>query len=202
MQLNHVLTRKFLLHLSLVVILVFTATTDAFGRQDKAEPAEIKPASPDLSISASDAYKRWLADPVNTKILDVRTLEEYIFTGHTEMAWNVPLYFQTDKWDADKRQYTMLPNLDFMFLANLVVKPGDTVLVMCRSGGRGAMAVKKLVEAGYTEVYNIQHGMEGDKVTDAESAFLGQRLKNGWKNSGLPWTYDIDPTKTQISESH
>ena len=36
-------------------------------------------------------------------------------------------------------------------------------------------------------------GVEGDKVSDPDSVFVGKRMKNGWKNSGLPWTYDLDP---------
>ena len=35
--------------------------------------------------------------------------------------------------------------------------------------------------------------MEGDTVNDPESAYHGKRMKNGWKNAGLPWTYDLDP---------
>ena len=34
--------------------------------------------------------------------------------------------------------------------------------------------------------------MEGGQVKDADSVFDGMRMKNGWKNSGLPWTYEID----------
>lgn len=72
---------------------------------------------------------------------------------------------------------------------------------MCRSGGRGAMAVNQLAEAGFTQVYNIVDGMEGDAVEDPESVFQGQRLRNGWKNSGLPWTYKIDPERLPLTAS-
>ena len=37
--------------------------------------------------------------------------------------------------------------------------------------------------------------MEGSQVKDPDSVFDGMRMKNGWKNSGLPWTYDIDPAR-------
>ena len=37
--------------------------------------------------------------------------------------------------------------------------------------------------------------MEGDAFEDPDSVFLGQRLKNGWKNSGCPWTYDLTPDR-------
>jgi hypothetical protein len=26
----------------------------------------------------------------------------------------------------------------------------------------------------------------------------GKRMKNGWKNSGLPWTYKINPEKMRL----
>ena len=72
-----------------------------------------------------------------------------------------------------------------------MAKPDDTLMVMCRSGGRSAIAVNLLAAAGFENVYNITDGLEGDKVNDPDSAFHGQRLKNGWKNSGCPWTYDL-----------
>jgi hypothetical protein len=41
----------------------------------------------------------------------------------------------------------------------------------------------------------IIDGMEGDMVDDPDSVFHGKRMKNGWKNSGLPWNYDLDPER-------
>ena len=42
--------------------------------------------------------------------------------------------------------------------------------------------------------------MEGGRVSDPESVFDGLRMKNGWKNSGLPWTYDLDPDHMLLPE--
>ena len=66
-------------------------------------------------------------------------------------------------------------------------------MATCRSGGRSAMAANLLAQAGYKNVYNITDGIEGDTVNDPQSLFNGQRMVNGWKNSGLPWTDSIDP---------
>jgi hypothetical protein len=55
-----------------------------------------------------------------------------------------------------------------------------------------------LAEAGFEKAYTITDGMEGDKVKDATSVFDGQRLVNGWKNSGLPWTYEVNPDRTVL----
>ena len=37
--------------------------------------------------------------------------------------------------------------------------------------------------------------MEGDLVNDPNSVFNGQRMVNGWKNSGLRGHYDVDPKR-------
>jgi rhodanese-related sulfurtransferase len=133
------------------------------------------------------------------KILDVRTFEEYLFIGHPAMAWNIPLSFQIYEWDQEKQRFPMKLNPDFIDLVRQIAGSNDIILVTCRSGGRSAMAVNMLAEAGFKNVYNITDGIEGDLVTAPESVFLGQRLFNGWKNSGLPWTYDIAPEKMLIS---
>jgi rhodanese-related sulfurtransferase len=58
-----------------------------------------------------------------------------------------------------------------------------------------ALAVNLLGRAGFKNVYNITDGMEGDVVKDPDGVFRGHRLVNAWKNSGLPWTYHIDPER-------
>ena len=60
------------------------------------------------------------------------------------------------------------------------------------------MAVNILAEAGFKNAYNIIDGMEGDLVKDPDSLYVGKRMKNGWKNSGLPWTYDVDPDRVRL----
>jgi rhodanese-related sulfurtransferase len=131
-------------------------------------------------------------------MLDVRTLEEYLYVGHAPMAWNIPLLFQTNEWDAEKERFSMQPNPDFLSLVKAMAAPTDTIMVMCRSGGRSAMAVDQLAEAGFTNVYQITDGMEGDSIDDPLSVYQGQRLRNGWKNSGIPWTYKPDPEKIML----
>jgi rhodanese-related sulfurtransferase len=153
-----------------------------------------------LYITAAEAYQRWKADPDNVKIIDVRTPEEYVFVGHPEMAWNVPLKFLAYEWDAAKGKSVMKTNPDFVAQVKRIVKPTDTVLVTCRSGQRSGPAVNLLAEAGIKEAYSVIDGVEGDKVSDPENVFHGKRMKNGWKNSGLPWTYDLDPKLMYLPE--
>ena len=83
-----------------------------------------------------------------------------------------------------------------------MAKPDDTILVMCRSGGRSAIAVNMLTKAGFEHVYQIIDGMEGDAVADPDSVFLGQRLMNGWKNSACPWTYKLTPERMVLPRTN
>jgi rhodanese-related sulfurtransferase len=148
-----------------------------------------------LYVTAKQAYEMWKADPEKVLILDVRTPEEFLFVGHPPMAWKVPVAVQSYEWDAARGQFPMKPCPDFVSRLVGVAKPTDTILVMCRSGGRSALAVNMLAKAGFTKAYNIVDGMEGDPVQEPGSLFLGQRLKNGWKNSGAPWTYELTPER-------
>ena len=89
----------------------------------------------------------------------------------------------------------MKPLPDFAARVGTVAKPGDTIMVMCRSGGRSAMAANALAKAGFKNVYNIIDGMEGDANADSDSVAQAQPLKDGWKNSGCPWTKKLTPER-------
>lgn len=159
-----------------------------------------KQTSLNLYISSAQAYNMWLADSINIKILDVRTLEEYIFVGHADMAVNISFAIQSYKWDEEKGMFTIELNPDFIDLVKSWAKKDDIILVMCRSGGRSAMAVNLMAQNGFINVYNIIDGMEGDMVKDKESVFYKKRMKNGWKNAGNPWTYTINIEQVKLSD--
>ena len=160
-----------------------------------------KQTSIGLYVTASEAYERWMADPQRVKILDVRTPEEYIFVGHPEAACNIPLAFQTYEWDAEHARFGVQPNPDFSQQVQDWAESTETILVLCRSGGRSALAVNVLAKSGYPNAYNIIDGMEGDLVDDPGGAFHGKRMKNGWKNAGLPWTYEVNPDRMRLPTS-
>ncbi len=183
-------------------ILALVAAPVAPGQDPGAPPAaqlpKEKQTTPGLYVTAREAYEKWQASPEKVKVLDVRTPEEFIFIGHAAMAWNVPLAFQSYEWDAAKKQFAMKPNADFVAQAKELFASDDTLLVVCRSGERSARAVNLLAAAGFRNVWMVTDGMEGDKVDDPASVFHGQRMKNGWKNSGLPWTYQINPERMRL----
>lgn len=186
--------------LVLAYLLGFVIINSADGQTTTIELPKDKQTTLGLYVTAKQAYEKWIVAPDKVKILDVRTPEEYIYIGHPAMAWNIPAFLQTYEWDEEKKHYSMKPNPDFMQNIREVFQPEDIILVTCRSGGRSAMAVNQLAAAGFKNVYNITDGFEGDIAKDTESVFAGQRMVNGWKNSGLPWIYTIDPKMMLIPE--
>ena len=74
-------------------------------------------------------------------------------------------------------------------------------MVMCRSGGRSAIAVNFLAKAGFKNVHNIIDGMEGDANADSDVVAQAQPLKDGWKNSGCPWTKALTPDRMVLPQA-
>ncbi len=141
-----------------------------------------------LYVTSAEAYEKYKAAPDKVKLLDVRTPEEFIFVGHPEMAACIPLGFQSYRWDEQNGYYDLEVNPHFVPQVRERFDPDETLMLLCRSGGRSAMAVNILAQAGYTDAWNIIDGMEGDLVD-------GKRTQNGWKNANLPWTYEVDPQR-------
>jgi len=152
-----------------------------------------------LYVTAAQAYEMWKATPDKVKVIDVRTPEEYAFVGHPEMAWNIPMAFVTYQRKDGKTEYNVEMNSAFVTEVKGIAEPADILLVTCRSGDRSARAVDMLVAAGFTNAYTIVDGVEGDKVEDPGSVFVGKRMRNGWKNSA-PWVYGFDPEKIILEE--
>ncbi|MBP6542453.1 MAG: hypothetical protein KA265_07635 [Piscinibacter sp.] len=152
-----------------------------------------------LYVTAAQAYEMWKAAPDKVKLIDVRTPEEYAFVGHAEKAWNIPYAFVTYSRKDGKTEYGPKLNPAFVDEVKRYTRPGDTLLVMCRSGDRSAKAVDLLAAAGMKDAYTVTDGVEGDKVSDPDSVFVGKRMKNGWKNSA-PWVYTLDPEKIILEE--
>jgi len=53
-----------------------------------------------------------------------------------------------------------------------VTNSNDTILFLCKAGGRSYEAASAALQSGFTQCYNVVDGMEGE---------------NGWKASDLAW---------------
>ena len=139
----------------------------------QADVPEKKQTSLGLYVTSQEAYEMWKADPDGVSIIDVRTPEEYIFVGHAPMARNIPIGFISTVGRREGRARFQV-NPAFLPKMMALYSPTDTLLLTCRSGGRSALAVNALAKAGFTRVYNIIDGFEGDKVEESGEPVPGQ----------------------------
>jgi rhodanese-related sulfurtransferase len=179
----------------LILSLVFGFHSAA--RAELSVPAQ-KQTRLNLYVNAWQAWEKWSASPGTIHILDVRTPAEYIFIGHAPMAVNIPLTFFPGTVDPNTLRPDMPKNDHFIGDVKKRFKKTDTIFVMCRSGGRSAAAVNLMAEAGFEKVYNIIDGFEGDSLKDPDSYHYGKRVINGWKNSGAPWTYELERERVYL----
>jgi len=137
--------------------------------------------------------------------LDLRTPEELLFVGVPDgIDGSVPfgiMYY--DKWDEKKSTYIRNPNPDFLSQFELRAmdkgsEKSDPILLICRSGDRSALGADFLARHGYTNVWSVVDGFEGDFAKDGPNK--GKRTVNGWKNSGLPWSYKLDKDKVHFTK--
>ncbi|MEQ5801405.1 rhodanese-like domain-containing protein [Halomonas sp. H10-9-1] len=151
-----------------------------------------------LYVNAAEAWEL-MQENERAVLIDVRDPVEIKFTGFAEPTdIHVPwVLADRDGFDAEARTWPMVKNPDFAEqmraeLEALGVAEDDPIIVMCRSGStRSAPAADAIAEMGFSEVYSVTDGFEGGKLEEGDSK--GVRAVNGWRNSGLPWSYEVDP---------
>ena len=153
-------------------------------------PAKATPLG--LYLTPEEAH-RALSENPDILFIDVRDPVEIMFVGHADGVDKIiPVGIATHEVNPETGQYRMVANDDFVaavdaFVAAQGKTKSDPIFVSCRSGSRSAAAARQLIAAGYTNVWNLLEGFEGDKAED------GSRAKNGWRNAGLPWSYMLAP---------
>jgi len=118
----------------------------------------------------------WLLATAGAAILiDVRTAEEYKYVGHVP---GTPLV----QWQSGAAL-----SRNPRFTRELAGKAGknQAILLICRSGKRSAAAAEAATRAGFTRVFNVLEGFEGEITADGQRGTTG-----GWRYHGLPWMQD------------
>ncbi|MGE0797648.1 MAG: rhodanese-like domain-containing protein [Lautropia sp.] len=112
-------------------------------------------------------------------LVDVRSSEERKFVGHVPDSLHVPWATGT----ALNRNPRFVRELE----AKLAGDGGKdaVVLLLCRSGKRSALAAEAAAKAGFSHVFNVLEGFEGDL-----DASQHRGTGNGWRFHGLPWVQD------------
>lgn len=111
----------------------------------------------------------------NAVLLDVRTMPEWNYVGVPAVQRLLTVEWQTFP--------TGEVNPNFVAQVEQAGVPKDAeVYALCRSGVRSIAAAKALTAAGFTAVYNVLEGFEGDKDASGQRGKVG-----GWKFHQLPW---------------
>lgn len=124
------------------------------------------------AMTPREAFEVLQANP-QALLIDVRTQAELGLVGRVPVALNIEWAFYPG----------MVPNQDFTKQLVEKVDKNQTLIFMCRTGGRSHSAAAVAATLGFTQAYNMLEGFEGESNT------LNQRtMINGWKHAGLPWT--------------
>ncbi|OYY92428.1 MAG: hypothetical protein B7Y41_16030 [Hydrogenophilales bacterium 28-61-23] len=191
--------RTFLLTL---VFALFSLNAQAV---DPSTLAKIKISKMGLYLEAKDVPEFLKKHAPKVLFVDVRTIEEVLFVGSPDgldgqASFGIMHY---DKWDKEKKTFPRNPNPDFLsqfevFALDKGIEKSDPIVLICRSGDRSAMSADLLGRYGYTNVWSVVDGFEGDMAKDGPNK--GKRTLNGWKNIGLPWSYDVDQNKITMGK--
>ena len=190
--------------MSLMLALAFSVTPPGAQAIDPARVPTQKQTKAGLYLDAREAYE--LKQRLGEKALfvDIRTRAEISYLGMPTVAdAHIPAFEHPPNasWDDKSSRFKMESNADFepelaRRLTARQLNKSDVVILICRSGDRTARAVNFLAEQGYTKVYSVIDGFEGDAIAEGPQA--GQRVLNGWKNAGLPWTYKLEKNKMYL----
>ncbi len=108
-------------------------------------------------------------------LIDVRTHEERKFVGQVPKTLHVPWATGTN----------LTRNPRFVREVEAKISRDQVVLFLCRSGKRSAQAAEAATKAGFTQVFNVLEGFEGEINTQ-----LQRGSQDGWRFAGLPWVQD------------
>jgi len=175
------------------------ASSVAFAADKPSDPKQ--QTSSNLYVDSKEAYAMKKEQTDRILFVDVRDPIEIMFTGFTDVVdINIPFMLSNPaKWHQKKPVFEMVVNNNFEALIEKALKDrgldkSAPIILMCRSGGtRGAPSAKMLEGKGYENVYVVTDGFEGGKIKQGEKK--NWRMKNGWKNAGLPWSYNLNKDK-------
>ena len=178
---------------AVLAIIFLTAPVGAQEFETKTDVFELalpKTTELGLYLTSAEGYRIKKQNP-KILFLDVRSQAEVNFLGMPDVAdANIPIKPITTVLAKNGKAYQRVDNEDFVpaieaLIARKKLDDDPVIFIMCRNGKGSAIATNRLANAGYTKVYSIVDGFEGDFDKN------GKRTVNGWKNAGLPWSYGI-----------
>lgn len=111
------------------------------------------------------------------RLVDVRTRAELDWVGRPLVEVTQYAHIEWNTYPGGAR------NPNFIDTLRDLAQPDTPLLLLCRSAVRSKAAAALAVQAGFTQVFDILEGFEGDKDTKGHRKSVG-----GWCWRGLPWT--------------
>ena len=184
---------------ALISVMLFSLSGIALAAPEPSDPSRQTPWK--LYVDSVEAYE--MKQEMGNKVLfvDVRDPIEIMFTGFTDIVdINIPFKIANRAaWHKTKPVYSMETNPQFEQQVSAALEArglskAAPILLMCRSGGtRGAPSARQLWNKGYKNVYVVVDGFEGGTIKNGDRK--NWRLKDGWKNASLPWSYELNKDK-------
>ncbi len=131
-------------------------------------------------LPAKEAHALVQGNP-RAVLVDIRSTMEYLFVGHPTGAIHVAWIDEPD-WTVNPHFVTDVRKVMLGGATSHDEIGGAPVVLICRSGKRSIDAGKALLEAGFSEVYFVDEGFEGELDDHRHRGTVG-----GWRYHGLPW---------------
>ncbi|MCK4950873.1 MAG: rhodanese-like domain-containing protein [Gammaproteobacteria bacterium] len=132
------------------------------------------------SLSPKQAWDLIQENP-RAVMIDVRSDMEYLFIGHPAGSIHVP-WIDLPDWKINPHFASEVRKVMLGGLSCDNDSGCAPIILICRSGKRSLEAGHALIDDGFTEIYNVLEGFEGDLDKDHHRSTLG-----GWRFHGLPW---------------
>lgn len=125
------------------------------------------------SVLPEEAWKLFVGGQAH--LIDVRTAEERKFVGHVPNTLHIA-------WQTGP---ALIKNPRFLRELGNKLPRDAIILLLCRSGKRSAAAAIAATAAGFTRVFNVREGFEGDLDERQQRGSV-----SGWRQRDLPWVQD------------
>lgn len=148
-------------------------TSDLLQRGAQRAEAEALPYAG--ALTPEEAYALLRENP-GARLVDVRTRAEIDWVGRPDVPAEQYALVEWNRYPGGVR------NTAFVDELGALVSPDTPVLLLCRSAARSKAAAAAASAAGFTQVYDILEGFEGERDANGHRKSVG-----GWCFRGLPW---------------
>jgi len=131
-------------------------------------------------LTPREAYQLLKENP-RAMLVDIRSSMEFLFVGHPSGAVHIP-WIDEPEWVKNPHFVTDIRKLMLGGAVCDSLGACAPIVLICRSGKRSLEAGKALLAAGFSRVYHVDEGFEGDLDEHHRRSSVG-----GWRFHGLPW---------------